>query len=188
MISTQIAAMLGGGAAAVGDYQSIQTYTLSSSSATITFSSIPATYTHLQLRVLARSDYASAASEAMRMQINGQTATSYYTNHLIYGDGASALTDNDVNSVAGLNINRLPAATTASSIFGVLVIDILDYANTNKNKTLRTLGGWDANGAGRINFNSGLFTSTAAISSIDIKLSTGSNYIAYSSFALYGIK
>jgi len=172
----------------IGSYDSLATVTLSASTASITFAGIPSGYKHLQLRVLGRSDYASAASEAMRMQLNGQTATSFYTNHLLYGDGSSALTDNDVNSVAGLNIHRLPAATTASSIFGVLVIDILDYANTNKNKTLRTLGGWDANGAGRINFNSGLFTSTAAVSSITMTLSTGANYIANSSFALYGIK
>jgi hypothetical protein len=181
-----IAAIMGGGAAAVGDYQSIQTYTLSSNTATITFSSIPATYTHLQLRLLARSDYAGASEDA-RMQINSQTSTSYYTNHVVYGDGASALTDYDVNSVAGFNVKRLPAATSTASVFGGIVIDILDYTNTSKNKTLRSLGGWDANGSGRINLSSYLFTSTAAVSSITMTLSTGANYVANSTFALYGI-
>ena len=171
-----------------GAYDSIATTTVGAGgSSSITFSSIPSTYQHLQLRLIGRSAYAGA-SEAIRMQLNGQTATSYYTNHLLYGDGTSALTDNDVNSVAGFNIHRLPAATSTASVFGGIVLDILDYTNTNKNKTLRALGGWDANGSGRINFNSGLFTSTTAISSITLTLSTGSNYAEYSSFALYGIK
>ena len=174
--------------AAAGDYESIATVSVGSGgSSSVTFSSIPSTYQHLQLRLIGRSAYAGA-SEAIRMQLNGQTGTSYYTNHLLYGDGASALTDNDVNSVAGFNIHRLPAATSTASVFGGIVLDILDYTNTNKNKTLRALGGWDANGSGRINFNSGLFTSTTAISSITLTLSTGSNYAEYSSFALYGIK
>jgi hypothetical protein len=170
-----------------GAYDSLATVTLSAATSSITFAGIPSGYKHLQLRILGRSAFAGA-SEATRMQLNNQTATSFYTNHLLYGDGSSALTDQDVNTVAGFNIHRLPAATSTASVFGGLVIDFLDYTDTNKNKTLRAIGGWDANGSGRINFNSALFTSTAAISTITMTLSTGSNYAANSSFALYGIK
>jgi hypothetical protein len=187
MLNNLTALLDSGAAPAVGDFESIQTYTLGSAQATVTFSSIPSTYKHLQLRLIGRSAYAGD-SENVRMQLNGQTATSYYTNHILYGNGASALTDNDVNSVVGFNIHRLPAATSTASVYGGLVIDFLDYANTNKNKTIRSLGGWDANGSGRINFTSALFTSTAAISSISLTLSTASNYAANSSFALYGVK
>jgi hypothetical protein len=184
-----IAAITNSGVIAVGDYESIQTYSVGAGGqATITFSSIPSTYSHLQLRILGRSATSAATSEALRMQLNGQTATSFYTDHLVYGDGASVITDYDVNSVAGLNIHRLPSSTSTASVFGALVIDFIDYANTNKNKTIRSLGGFDANGSGRIVLNSGLFTSTAAISSITCTLSTGSNYLQYSTFALYGIK
>ena len=176
------------GAVAIGDYESIQTYTVGTGGqATITFSSIPSTYSHLQLRILGRSATSAATSEALRMQLNGQTATSFYSDHLLYGDGANALTDNDVNSVAGLNIHRLPSSTSTASVFGCLIIDFLDYANTNKNKTIRSLGGYDANGSGRAVLNSGLFTSTSAISSIALTLSTASNYLEFSSFALYGV-
>lgn len=171
------------------DYESIATTTVGAGgSASVTFSSIPSTYTHLQLRIIGRSGTSAGTSEALRMQLNGQTATSYYTDHLVYGDGASALTDLDVNTVAGLNIHRLPSSTSTASVFGALVIDFLDYANTNKNKTIRSLGGFDANGSGRIVLNSGLFNSTAAISTIACTLSTGANYLQYSSFALYGIR
>ena len=183
-----IAAITNSGVIAVGDYESIQTYTVGAGGqATITFSSIPSTYSHLQVRVLGRSAYAGA-SENARMQLNGQTGTSFYTNHIIYGDGSTASTDNDVNSVAGFNIHRLPAATSTASVFGGLVIDFIDYSNANKNKTIKSLGGWDANGSGRINLTTMLFTSTTAISSISLTTSTGSNYAQYSTFALYGIK
>jgi hypothetical protein len=170
-----------------GAYDSLATVTLSAATSSVTFAGIPSGYKHLQLRILGRSAFAGA-SENIRMQLNNQTATSFYTNHILYGDGTNALTDLDVNSVAGFNIHRLPAATSTASVFGGLVIDFLDYDNLNKNKTIRSLGGWDANGSGRINLTSMLFTSTAAVSNINLTLSTGSNYAANSSFALYGCK
>jgi len=170
-------------------YESIATVTVGAGgSSTITFSSIPSTYQHLQVRLIARSAL-SGASEAIRVRFNGDTATSSYSDHLVFGDGASASTDNDVQSVSGINVHRIPAATSTASVFGGIVIDLLDYSNTNKYKTLRSLGGWDANGSGRIILNSGLWgNSGSAISSIDIVTSTGNNFAQYSTFALYGIK
>ena len=74
----------------------------------------------------------------------------------------------------------------AANIFGTGIIDILDYADTSKYKTVRTLFGYDANGSGYIAFSSNLWQSTSAITSITM---TPVNGIAeYSSFALYGIK
>ena len=61
----------------------LATVTLTSTASSIIFSGIPSTYTHLQLRILGRSDSSGNSSEALRMQLNGQTATSYYTNHLL---------------------------------------------------------------------------------------------------------
>ena len=172
-----------------GAYDSIATTTVGAGgTSTITFSSIPSTYTHLQVRLIARSAYGSV-SEAIRLRFNGDTATSSYSDHLVFGDGASVSTDYDVQSVSGINVHRIPAATSTASVFGGIVIDLLDYANTNKYKTLRSLGGWDANGSGRIILNSGLWgNSGSAISSITIVTSTGNNFAEYSSFALYGIK
>jgi hypothetical protein len=70
-------------------------------------------------------------------------------------------------------------------MFGALVIDILDYTNTNKNTTIRSLGGYDANGSGYLQLESMLWNNTAAIN--QIVLGTG-GWAQYSSFALYGIK
>jgi hypothetical protein len=74
-----------------------------------------------------------------------------------------------------------------ASVFGAGVIDILDYANTSKYKTIRTLSGWDKNGGGNVGLSSGLWLSTSAISSIVIGSQTG-NLVTNTQFALYGIK
>jgi hypothetical protein len=77
-----------------------------------------------------------------------------------------------------------------ASDFAVAVIDILDYANTNKYKTYRVLSGVDTNGTspvGYVDFESALWLSTSAVNSITITLPSG-NYAQYSQFALYGIK
>jgi hypothetical protein len=67
-----------------------------------------------------------------------------------------------------------------------MICDVLDYANTNKFKTLRSLTGNDRNGSGSIWLDSGLWRSTSAITSI--KFTTGTAFAQYSQFALYGIK
>jgi hypothetical protein len=67
-------------------------------------------------------------------------------------------------------------------------MDILDYANTSKNKTIRMLSGNDRNGSGDIILISGLWASTSAINQIDLRLESAANFAQYSQFALYGIK
>ena len=168
-------------------YESIATTTVGAGGATtITFSSIPSTYQHLQIRVLARTNR-SAGTDIMSMRMNSDTGNNY-ADHLVYGDGSSAQTDR--NSTYGkINIQRVASDNLSASIFSPFVIDILDYANTNKYKTIRYLGGFDANGSGRIGLGSGLWQNTAAVTSITLEgLEFSSNYNQYSSFALYGIK
>jgi hypothetical protein len=170
-----------------GDFQSIATTTVGAGGATtITFSSIPSTYQHLQIRVLARTNR-SAGVDIMSMRMNSDTGNNY-ADHLFYGDGSSVQTDRN-SSYGKINIQRVASDNLSASIFSPFVIDILDYANTNKNKTIRYLGGYDANGSGRSVFGSGLWQNTAAVTSITLEgLEYTSNYNQYSSFALYGIK
>lgn len=182
-----VIASSGGAAAAAGDFQSIATVTVGAGgSSTITFSSIPSTFTHLQIRALVRTNR-SAGVDIMSMRMNGVTSNSY-SDHLVYGDGSAVSTDR--NSTYGkINIQRVASDNLSASIFSPFVIDILDYANTNKYKTIRYLGGYDANGSGRAAFGSGLFQNTSAVTSITLEgLEYSSNYNQYSSFALYGIK
>jgi subtilase family serine protease len=80
-------------------------------------------------------------------------------------------------------------ASVTFGIFGAAIIDILDYANTNKYKTIRILSGNDNNGSGTIRFSSGaLYSNTNAVSSITLVSGSSGNWSEYSQFALYGIK
>ena len=166
-------------------YESIATTTLSTATASVTFSSIPATYTHLQIRLIGRSDRA-ANLDSLRIQANSDTASNY-TEHGLYGDGASAGAF-AATSQAYMQFYRIAGANAGASTFGAIYIDILDYANTNKFKTARSIGGADNNGSGEIYLTSGLWRSTSAITSLNLYPGVGTNFVQYSSFALYGIK
>jgi len=81
----------------------------------------------------------------------------------------------------------MEAMTNTASVFAAYVIDILDYANTNKYKTSRNLAGYDNNSGGRVSLNSGNWRNTNAITSITLTCRSD-NFQQYSQFALYGIK
>ena len=170
-------------------YESIATTKLTGNQATITFSSIPTTFTHLQLRVFARTNRVGGVEANLLIRFNNDTSTNY-TYHDLYGDGSSATASAGGASQTSIIANRLTGADAAASIFGAIVVDVLDYTSTNKNKTVRALGGVDRNGAGGISFSSGLwFKAPEAINRIDLTTIAGTaNFIADSSFALYGIK
>ena len=173
-------------------YESIQTVTVGSGGqANVEFTSIPATFTHLQVRCTAQTNRGTYAIDEASINFNSDT-TSLYAQHYMYGDGSS------VGANSGANETRLVTGsgnfgTSTGSNFGVAIIDILDYANTNKFKTARILAGTDCNGTvsgfgGRMNLASGLYGSTNAITSIKLIPLNGTLFTQYSSFALYGIK
>lgn len=162
---------------AAGDFDSIATTTVGAGGAsTITFSSIPSTYTHLQIRGFANS---GGGGTATNLTFNSDSGTNY-AYHFLLGDGANA-SSGAVTSVSQITFN----SSNASNYFSGQIIDILDYANTNKYKTVRILNGFDANGSGAVALRSGLWQSTSAITTITI---TTTLFPQYSSLALYGIK
>ncbi len=175
--------------AGIGDYESIATTTVGSGGASsITFSSIPQTYTHLQIRYIARATGGSATASVYTWY-NNDTTLGNSPSHYIQGNGSSASAGARTGGSFG-NI-QIPSAITGTSglasSFGVGVIDILDYTNTNKYKTTRALAGNDQNGSGVIDLMSGVFvTNTNAVTRID--LGADGNFAEYSQFALYGIK
>ena len=185
MLNTIAGLLTGGVAVSATDFESIATTTVGAGgSSTITFSSIPSTYTHLQIRALSKSTTAGTANASFTAQFNSDTGSNY-TRHALTGDGATVSASGAASQTsirAGGN-----AEANSTNIFAVSVIDILDYANTNKYKTLRTLFGSDLNGSGEINFRSGAWMNTNAITSVLLTPSSG-NFAQYSSFALYGIK
>ena len=169
-------------------FESIATVTVGSGgSSTVTFNSIPSTYTHLQVRLLARSGRARTANGSLYVQLNSNYLTSYHT---VFGNGASVTAQGSSGGLTnGEAILFVPGSTAGANIFGVGVIDILDYANTNKTKVLRALHGDDLNGEGYAALTSGMWNSTSAVTSITFgSVDGGTNIPQYSHFALYGIK
>jgi len=165
-------------------YESIATVTLGSAASTISFSSIPSTYQHLQVRGIARGTLASN-EVTIRMRFNSDTGNNY-ARHILEGDGVTAASY-AASSGNLMALGTVSASTAAASIFGVAVADVLDYKDTNKYKTLRNLSGNDRNGSGAMSLTSGLWMNTNAITGITIFADSG-NLDQYSSFALYGIK
>lgn len=165
----------------------LMTTTLSSSATSVTFSNIPQEYEHLQIRMLVRTDRGGDTQDAVNMRFNSDTGSNYSW-HYLSGNGSSASAG--AGSSASLIFNAAigTAASATSGMFGVSVIDILDYNNTNKYKTTRSLTGQDINGGGVCQLFSGNWRNTSAITIITFTPNVGTNMVQYSTFALYGIK
>jgi hypothetical protein len=167
----------------LSSYESIATVTVGvGGQSSVTFSSIPSTYKHLQIRYIAKNTGTVTAYSIFNFTFNGDSAANYSA-HQLYGNGSSAGAGATTSTTSQL-APWIPYASY-TNVFGAGVIDILDYANTSKYKTTRILGGFDSNGDGVVGLISGLWQSTAAVSSISF---TFSNFAQYSQFALYGVK
>jgi hypothetical protein len=177
------------GGAAAGSYESIATVTASGSSSTLSLTSIPSTYTHLQLRMMLRGTYAGSTIYGY-LRLNA--TASVYSVHELYGDGSTvtATSPGSPGTYTGIipsGNNWIVSNTATANVYTVGIVDVLDYANTSKLKTTRWFGGYDLNGSGETWISSGLFNSTNAITSIDFTIGAN-NIAAGSTFALYGIK
>lgn len=168
-----------------GAYDSIASTTIGAGGASsVTFNSIPQGYTHLQVRVHGMFTAINVAI-SFRVGTGGtpDTTTSNYYYHRLTGDGATA------SAGAGADIPQSAwvIGNNNTAHPEVFVADILDYRNTNKNKTIRMLSGVDSNGVGEVDLTSGLWRNTGAIDVIQMVPNTG-NFAQHASFALYGIK
>jgi len=174
------------GLSAVGSMDYIGGYTLGAATSSVTFSSIPSTYQHLQVRVSGRSNR-GIFRDFIDMNFNNDFASNYVY-HGIQGEGSSA-TSFSATSQSAIQILGIAAdgANNANGS-GTCVIDILDYANTSKNTTVRGLCGYDDNGQGVVLLQSGLWRNTSAINRIEITPGIGTSLSQHTSIALYGIK
>jgi len=108
-----------------------------------------------------------------------------YSRHYLIGTG-TATASGAGTSANNIDILYINSSSSTANVFATNVLDILDYANTNKYKTVKLLAGADQNGSGAIGLYSGSWRSTSAITSITI---TPSSSIAqYSTFELFGIR
>ena len=165
----------------------IETVTLTGDQASVTFSGIPATFEHLQVRCATRAAGASAGM-AFYIELNGSAGTAYSTHEIAGG----------TTTVYGLRLtgqakiwvfNGTHGTTVDANELAPLIMDVMDYANTNKNTTVQLLHGSATTLAGnqRVTFGSGLWDDTAAIPSIKFTPSSG-DLVTGSTFTLYGWK
>lgn len=190
MLNSLIGIIASSGGVAGGDYESIATVTLGSAASSVSFTSISSDYVHLQVRVSGNATGTASGFPDLIVSFNSDTNYLNYSQHTLGGDGSSAYASASIGAptFTGGYVGDLRDSTTAVSPTAK-VIDILDYKNTNKNKTVRTLSGWDANGSGQVRFVSACWMSTAAITSMSFSIRSGTNNInTGSTFALYGIR
>lgn len=182
--------LAGGVAASTTSYESIATVTVGAGgSSSISFSSIPQTFKHLEIRSMAKNTESASYGEPSIASFNGDTTFTNYRHHYLYGSG-SAASAGTVQTAGWIgNVIGSSCGATPTSVFAGGVSTILDYTSTNKYKVVRNLSGHDMNGtSGELSFTSGLWLNTSAITSINITCIGGFNFQQYSSFALYGIK
>jgi hypothetical protein len=162
-------------------YDSIATASGTGSSNTITFSSIPSNYKHLQVRAFS---LATSTPDWISLRINGDTTTANYRMHRIYGTGTSAVSQAIQGGTYTPIELMLGGSTTQPS---VCIMDFIDYSNTNKNTTMKALNSWDTNGGGQLTFSSILWQNTAVVNELHFRIYS-SNFNSTTRFALYGIK
>jgi len=179
----------GGAGGGAGAYESIASFTADGTAATYTFTSIPATYKHLQIRSIGRHAAAISGSTTTFLRFNSDTSGSY-DYHFLRGDGSAVQAYGYANNSSTEIYNSLIYNSSTASAYGAAIIDIHDYSSTTKNKTVRYFSGSDANTAStsfQVVIGSSLWRNTAAISSIQI-YTGGANFVSGSTFSLYGIK
>jgi hypothetical protein len=156
----------------------IATYTapVGGSGGAVFFTGIPQNFTHLQFRLFTRSGNTGANAGVF------MPGNSY---HQVYGDGATVVSSGFASVVNGV-FNTVGNSSTAN-IFSTSIVDILDYSNTNKSKTVKVISGQDSNGSGLVQLFSARIEATTAISSFFFDVGGPNFFAQHSRFDLYGI-
>jgi len=163
--------------------EAIQTTYLEADASSVTISGIPSTYEHLQLCGNARYAAAGALNNWL---IEFAGSVTGYSTHTMQGYGASTTAKKYAGSATIIISSQIHGTdnlfTPVGPEYCPIILDILDYANTNKNATCTTFG----NGRHRLGFGSGLFDDTSAVSSIQLS-TPGGSLLRGSYFTLYGL-
>jgi len=170
-------------AASSTSFESIATATASGSQSTITFYSIPSTYQHLQIRILAWG------GSNMLLRLNNDSGATQYRGHGLIGQGGTVYAEAPGAS-SSIKCHYQTSLGAGNNYPSATIIDIHDYVSTSKYKTFRFFFGKEDNGSynGSVEFNSGLWLSTSAVDRVDLINNGGSFFASGSHFALYGIK
>lgn len=165
-------------------FESIATVTATTNVTSLTFSGIPQTYKHLQIRGISRRD--TGVNHVAAVQFNSDTGNNYWF-HGISGDGTTANAPYVSIYQPQIQMYYANGSTSQTNQFGAGIIDIHDYTS-NKRKTAKGIGVCaNTSNNGRITSYSGVWNNTAAITSITVNFA-GDTAVAGTTFSLYGIK
>lgn len=167
-------------------YVLIASNTLSSSAASVTFSSIPSTYTDLVLRYSIRTDFAGLNIAQARVTFNG--TTSGYSRTILNGDGAAASSGRATSQANFEPEEGSPSASNTANTFGTTEIYIPNYlVSANKAYGSFAVGENNTTTPVYLSARAALWQNTSAITSITLTANTG-NFVSGCAFFLYGIK
>lgn len=159
-------------------------FTLASTATSVTFSNIPQTYKHLQIRGIWKPATTSQWTYVRFGNAGTIDTAANYSYHSLLGNGTSAYAE----AVSGASATAMNLAYSNNTThYASFVMDILDYRDTNKYKTTRSLVGFDANGSGILGLISNSWRSFNAVTDIRIYVDTANNISTNSQFALYGV-
>lgn len=173
-----------------GSFESIASTVLSSNTSSVNFSSIPSTFQHLQLRMELRDNQSSSAGGYYYdLTFNNNTSSGY---SYMYGEVGTPPSNTNFatggsNSTTTAYGPYFPTALSASSVFGVVILDIFDYANTNKATTFTHTGAFTDGSNARFAQMGGHWLNNSAVNQITISHPAGS-FVTGCTFSLYGIK
>lgn len=161
----------------------IQEVLLTSTTSSVTFNtSALSEYKHLQLRWVGRDGSNSGDSY---IRFNNDSGNNYATHRLVGGGGS--VSSSSVVPASTIYVGFMANNNNDSSgIFAAGITDILDFASTTKNKTVRALTGTYGSNV-LVGLRSGVWLNTAAITSIEF-ISGGSGWVSGSRISLYGSK
>jgi len=169
--------------------EAIQTTYLEADAASVTFSSL-GSYEHLQIRMSVR-DAAATNRTYLFLRFNGDTTEGNYSRHWMEGiaTGTAAYASASQTRIGGI----IGSENTPSAVYSTVIVDIMDYANANKNTTAQYLSGLAGSDPVQANeavfFGSVLWDNTAAVTSISLSDASGmsGDLARGSEFTLYGL-
>lgn len=171
-------------------FDSIATANPANNATSVTFSNIPGTYKHLQIRAFWQHNGASPSEASLQLYFNNDTTTAY-SRHQIYAYGGTLATGSNGDASA-TRLNGNTAVASTANFYAVSIIDIFDYADTTKATSTRAFGGQPNNNAtdnfGVIQMRSGAWNSTSTVTRIDLDIQLSNTFKSFSRIALYGIE
>lgn len=168
-------------------YTLIETKTLTSTVASVVFSSIPQTYTDLKIVWSARTNWTSAV-DSLYIRFNSNSSSYQSKQMLGFSNNGNVYSESDPTNTSVVSYTATGSTAYANS-FSAAEMYIPNYtSSTYKNCVLDGTMINDTASNSWTNTSNSLWSNSAAINSITFISNNGASFIANSSFSLYGIK